>query len=301
MHANPVPDLSGDVVPLLNPSVPLLQSQEGNLCWGEVRTCYPYDHVNTRWLLAFDGKTSLSQLLKLDDQYSDRQRHHDRHHLVELVESGIRAGAVIDARSMPHAFRWADQRTRSAIFTALISHTSAEIDRRMTTALAVVGQGDLARALTTYAQEQNFHLVDSPADAAIVIFVSRSHPEGFDHDWSHQWPRAHLHVAARGTRALVGPLVIPRLSSCFRCAYLHAKDAYRSWPDEFRQWRRLSNDSSADPFISRHAALFALLVTGEFFDGTARINTAWHAQLPWGQFHRVPRPPHPLCGCQLAE
>lgn len=112
----------------------------------------------------------------------------------------------------------------------------------------------------------------------------------------------HLVAALRETEGLVGPLVVPGLSSCLQCHHLTRSDRDRAWPHLAAQLGRRGPRGDAVPCdvvlataVAAHAGLQALT----FLDtGTAStVDGTLHLRLPGGAVRRRSWRPHPACSC----
>src|SRR5699024_3729288 len=109
----------------------------------------------------------------------------------------------------------------------------------------------------------------------------------------------HLPIRVRDGIGIVGPLVIPRKTSCLRCAHLHRTDLDPCWPAVATQ---LAGRTRPTELSSVHA--LASLATGQVLralNPADRAPNAWSATLevdPFeGEIHRRPWEPHPDCPC----
>jgi hypothetical protein len=117
------------------------------------------------------------------------------------------------------------------------------------------------------------------------------------------WSRAgvaHLVATVRGATGVVGPLVVPGVTSCLRCADLHRRDADPRWPQLAAQLTAADPPpSGATVTCLLTAATAAVQVLG-YLDGTA-APAALDATLELTPPDLVPRvrrwTPHAECGC----
>lgn len=116
----------------------------------------------------------------------------------------------------------------------------------------------------------------------------------------HERGTAHLVVRLGADRAVVGPLVIPGLTSCLRCADKHRCERDPAWPALAVQLsgtrpRGRANDVALATAISGVAALQAL----SFLDGgdPATIDGTLELHLPDWRIRRRSWPVHPDCDC----
>jgi ThiF family len=112
----------------------------------------------------------------------------------------------------------------------------------------------------------------------------------------------HLIGYAHEGAAVVGPLVWPGRSSCLRCAELHHADVDVAWPKLAAQL--IGHTTTAGLACT---LLAAALITEQALtalagpEGGLPIPPTWGATLQLdplrGTLLRLPRPPHPRCGC----
>lgn len=111
---------------------------------------------------------------------------------------------------------------------------------------------------------------------------------------------AYLAVELGADSASIGPLVLPGLTSCLRCADLHRTDRDPAWPALAVQLalpRRYgpASDVALATLLAGTAALQALA----FLDGDdpATVEGTLELRLPDWRLRRRTRPAHPSCGC----
>ena len=111
---------------------------------------------------------------------------------------------------------------------------------------------------------------------------------------------AHLLVGLAADHGVVGPLVLPGLTSCLRCADLHRRDRDPAWPALAAQLavapaRGAAMDVAMATVIVGTAAVQALA----FLDGgdPACIDASLELHLPDWRLRRRTRGPHPECDC----
>jgi hypothetical protein len=113
---------------------------------------------------------------------------------------------------------------------------------------------------------------------------------------------AHLVVSLGADRGTVGPLVLPGLTSCLRCADLHRRDRDPAWSALAVQLtvpRR--GGSGSDVAVSTVVVGAAALQALAFLDGgdPACVDGTLELRLPDWRLRRRSRPPHPDCDCAL--
>jgi hypothetical protein len=104
----------------------------------------------------------------------------------------------------------------------------------------------------------------------------------------------------RGETGVVGPLVVPGVTSCLRCADLHRRDTDPHWPRLAAQLTAGEGPASGATVTCLLTAVTAALQVLAFLDG-AGAPAALEATLELAPPELLPRvrrwPPHPGCGC----
>ncbi|MPQ99859.1 thiamine biosynthesis protein ThiF [Modestobacter sp. I12A-02628] len=120
---------------------------------------------------------------------------------------------------------------------------------------------------------------------------------------SSAWQRAgvpHLVATMRGEAGVVGPLVVPGLTSCLRCGDLHRRDADHRWPEMAAQLTAVEPPPSGATLTCLATALTAALQVLAHVDGgaaPAALEATIELRLPDLVPRRRSWPPHPACGC----
>jgi bacteriocin biosynthesis cyclodehydratase domain-containing protein len=114
----------------------------------------------------------------------------------------------------------------------------------------------------------------------------------------------HLVATVRGQTGVVGPLVVPGVTSCLHCADLHRRDADPRWPRLAAQLTAGDPPPSGATVTCLLTAATAALQVLAFLDGSAApgaLETTIELRPP----HLVPRmrrwPAHPACGCGVVD
>ena len=110
----------------------------------------------------------------------------------------------------------------------------------------------------------------------------------------------HLVATVRGEVGVVGPLVVPGLTSCLRCADLHRRDADPRWPRLAAQLTATEPPPSGATVTCLVTVATAALQVLAYVDGSAAPATldATVELRPPDLLPRVRRwPPHPACDC----
>ena len=271
-----------------------------------------------RWLLRLDGLRTWPQIdAELANgspspapvSYDDARR---------ALSAATRAGALDDAAAMPHHWRWIslDDRERSRADRAAAALTCRDsllanelMDRRHALVVSVIGTGDLAEEMSSAIELSGLSLVASSAPAIdIRVIADGTHPRIVDEVDTPAHERPHLAAGLYGSTGIAGPLVVPGVTGCMRCRHLHARDADPHWPAVSLQiassTRRLPIQPHDRLLARLVAAQAALLIRRWADDPTDHDQWADHAieiRLPSGEQRKLPRPPHPLCGCRWAD
>ena len=116
----------------------------------------------------------------------------------------------------------------------------------------------------------------------------------------HARAAAHLLVQVSNGHGSVGPLVLPGLTSCLRCADLHRLDRDPAWDAlavqlSITPTNRVASEVALATVIGGLAAVQAL----EFLDGgrPASVEASLEMQLPDWRLRRRSWPVHPECDC----
>ncbi len=142
-----------------------------------------------------------------------------------------------------------------------------------------------------------------PAGGAHPDLVVLARPWAASDPTAAGWSRAgvpHLVATVRGATGVVGPLVVPGVTSCLRCADLHRRDADPRWPQLAAQLTAAEPPpSGATVTCLLTAATAAVQVLG-YLDGSA-VPVTLDATLELVPPELVPRvrrwAPHPECDC----
>jgi ThiF family len=113
----------------------------------------------------------------------------------------------------------------------------------------------------------------------------------------------HLVATVRGQTGVVGPLVVPGVTSCLHCADLHRRDADPRWPRLAAQLTAGQPPPSGATITCLLTAATAALQVLAYLDGTAAPGVL-EATIELRPPHLVPRvrrwPAHPSCSCGAA-
>jgi bacteriocin biosynthesis cyclodehydratase domain-containing protein len=134
----------------------------------------------------------------------------------------------------------------------------------------------------------------------LVILACDEPVEQDRRDALHAQGVAHLPVMLRPSSAIIGPLVIPGLTSCLRCADLYRLDRDPAWNALAVQLQAPRRPRDGSPVaLTTAAAGIAAMQALAFLDGEdpASIEGTLELHLPDFRLRRRTRPQHPDCDC----
>lgn len=235
--------------------------------------------------------------------------------------------AVLRAMTAPHPpdalHRLARARglTDPAAFDALLGSLRAAgvlraSDRRPTgrsLAVRVHGCGPLSAMLTDglrcsgarVSQTSHGNAAGAPAGVDLVVLADSLAADPRLLRDLHTARVAHLPVRVRDGTGLVGPLVIPGVTSCLVCVDLHRTDRDAAWPALAAQLREVTGCADR-PTVLATAALaleqLQRIIAGVRSAGTppappATLDTTLEVDVTSPSISARRWPRHPLCGC----
>lgn len=114
----------------------------------------------------------------------------------------------------------------------------------------------------------------------------------------------HLPVRLRDGAGLVGPLVIPGVTSCLTCADLHRTDRDPAWPAVAVQLRDVVGTADRPTVLATAALALAQVQrviagvrAGAAGTAPPDFDTTWEVDVGSGAIRARRWPRHPLCGC----
>lgn len=142
-----------------------------------------------------------------------------------------------------------------------------------------------------------FTMLDRPD---LVVLTDWEPADPAVRDGLHLDGTAHLSASVRGSRAVIGPLVIPGLTSCLRCADLHRQERDPAWPAMAVQLSGASRSrAGSDTALCLAAAGVAAGQALSFLDGqrptTVDGTVEWH--WPDWRLRRRTWSRHARCDC----
>lgn len=140
-----------------------------------------------------------------------------------------------------------------------------------------------------------------PDEAPDLVLLAYDEPIDPDHRAAlHAYGHAHLAIRLAADHGVVGPLVVPGLTSCLRCADLHRLDRDPAWTALAVQLTTPPPTGSPSPVTL--AATLAGVAAGQalaYLDGEqpATIDGTLEQHLPDWRLRRRSWPVHPDCDC----
>ncbi len=302
---HPLPELADIGRPRWRADVPVLWRSATSVQLGDDVVITRVGREEVEWMTGLDGLRTAAELTDdLPLPVIEARR---------LLRAMRAAGALDDAARLPNAVRWARRWDRDATISRYaglldtvrdLDHAHEAMDARDRMRVHLIGTGELADHLRTALHAAGLaECHGSPPTVAVL--ADAPHPDVPAHADHTGLDLPHLHIGIHGARAVIGPLVVPGLTSCLRCAHLHRRDADPSWPLLAVQWAHAAASAggpTVDPLLARLAADLAALHLrswSDYPDDPERWgDRAVEVGLPDGTAVRQARPPHPLCGCR---
>jgi hypothetical protein len=159
-----------------------------------------------------------------------------------------------------------------------------------------------ADAIQAVAPEVDTRPLPAGVTPDFVVLVGSRRPAVVDALTPETRRAAHLVVAVRGDRAVVGPLVLPGRTACLHCVDLHRCDRDPAWPALAAQLATAPGDQHCGAAVAALAAATgALQVLGHLDGGTPEaVSASLEIGGPGGLVRRRTWTPHPRCGCTQA-
>ena len=231
------------------------------------------------------------------------------------IRHGTRAGAVLQARRGAMVEVTGRSRVATQLATVLAAagvgrvHCAvdgvAQLHQVAPAGIAMSDEGDLLSVATDRALRRVAPQIDTAPPRVgerphlTVLAVDGPVPDE-RHAALHAADAPYLTVSLGVDSGVVGPLVLPGMTSCLRCADLHRRDRDPAWPALAAQLavpRRYGPASAAvvATIIAGIAAQQALT----FLDGdqSACVEGTIELHLPDWRLRRRSWPAHPECGC----
>ena len=301
-----IPELAGLRRPLWRHHVPAV--------WRDATSMQLADDViidrlsphHIAWLRRLDGSSTADDLaIDMPIGLDEARR---------LVRCLLAAGALVDAARLPAGLRFAGPAGRAAVMRRwdAVLDTRRDLDEALRVVeardrlrVAITGTGELRDAIAAALEASGLVEVAAMDKATCLVLADAHHPDVPALVEAGELDLPHLHVGARGDRATIGPLVVPGVTACLRCAHLHQRDRDRAWPLMAVQWSQSAHDGEhADPLVVGLAAAHAVHLLRSWADAPGErgpwADLAVELRLSELTGRCVPRPAHPLCGCRWA-
>ena len=170
-----------------------------------------------------------------------------------------------------------------------------------TLTVRVHGSGPLSELLIEGLRCSGARVATTNADLVVLADSLSTHPQLLRELHTARIP--HLPVRVRDGVGLVGPLVIPEVTSCLVCVDLHRTDGDPAWPALAAQLRDITGCADRPTLLATAALALGQLqrvITGVRSGGGAApssLNTSWELDVTTTTLSARRWPRHPLCGC----
>ncbi|MGI9135868.1 MAG: hypothetical protein ACR2JS_02260 [Candidatus Nanopelagicales bacterium] len=297
---SPQSPLAPEALPRFRPDQPVLWRRQGTVQCGPA-IVERVTSADVAWVIGLDGRLNGAQVKAACPGTSARR----------LLHAAVAAGAIEDARLTSDALRWTPADGRARVLGDLAAATHAHldpaqairlIDRRLSTSVAVLGDGMLADLLRTLIPACGLSLAVG-SRASVTVLAERGHPHASAGPSTGEHLGPHLPVRAYAAMGVCGPLVVPGLTPCLRCHDLHRRDADPAWPLIGVQWAQCADrQAPIDSLLAHHLAGLTVSLLRRWIDEPDSHEQwsclAYALCLPDLVTEIEERPAHPLCGCQ---
>jgi bacteriocin biosynthesis cyclodehydratase domain-containing protein len=182
---------------------------------------------------------------------------------------------------------------------------------RRSASVRVHGRGPLSELLTEglrcsgtrVRQSSQPHAAVTSADADLVVLSDTLVADPRMLRELHSHGVAHLAVRVRDGTGLVGPLVVPGVTSCLDCADLHRRDRDAAWPAVAAQLRDTVGVADRATLLATAALALSQVhrvigaVRGTDSDPPAALSATLEFDVHAGSIVARQWPRHPLCSC----
>lgn len=182
---------------------------------------------------------------------------------------------------------------------------------RRSASIRVHGRGPLSELLAEglrcsgakVKQSNQPHAAVTSADADLVVLSDNLVADPRLLRELHANGVAHLAVRVRDGTGLVGPLVVPGVTSCLDCADLHRRDRDAAWPAVVAQLRDTVGVADRATLLATAALALSQVnrvigaVRGVDPDPPMSLNTTLEFDVHTGSIVARQWPKHPLCSC----
>jgi hypothetical protein len=152
-------------------------------------------------------------------------------------------------------------------------------------------------------QSNQPHAAVTPADADLVVLSDNLVADPRMLRDLHSQGVAHLAVRVRDGTGLVGPLVVPGVTSCLGCADLHRRDRDAAWPAVAAQLRDTVGVADRATLLATAALALSQVnrvigaVRGAESEPPSSLNATLEFDVHAGSIVVRQWPKHPLCSC----
>ena len=160
----------------------------------------------------------------------------------------------------------------------------------------VLGSGVLARDLARLLSDAGLRQADATRRPELVVLVADRVLAPADHRTWLQRDIPHLPVVTGDACVTVGPLVVPGLSACLHCAFLHERDADAAWPAIAAQLTILP-PPAPHPLRSAAAVAHTARIIAGYVGGHAEAGRVWRIADDGERISERSVAPHPECRC----
>jgi hypothetical protein len=276
----------------LDPAMPVLLRPDGavQVGWNPRRAVV----VRPPGGLTAAGLASLLRSMHSPLPMSELQRQADRHGAVAASELGTLVKQLVKAGVVTRGPRQRPGRSAS-----IRVHGRGPLSELLVEALRCSG--------ARIKQSSQPHAVVTPAGADLVVLSDYLVADPRMLRDLHVQGVAHLPVRVRDGAGLVGPLVIPGVTSCLGCADLHRRDRDAAWPVVAAQLRDTVGVADRATLLATAALALSQVnrVIGAVRGSHAEpdsgpppaLNTTLEFDVHAGSIAARHWPKHPLCSC----
>ncbi len=197
------------------------------------------------------------------------------------------------------------------LVTAGVATCGARQRPTRSASIRVHGRGPLSELLTeglrcsgARVKQSNLpHAAVTSADADLVVLSDNLVADPRLLRELHSQGVAHLAVRVRDGTGLVGPLVVPGLTSCLDCADLHRRDRDATWPAVAAQLRDTVGVADRATLLATAALALSQVnrvigaIRGTDSEPPSSLSTTLEFDVHAGSIVARPWPKHPLCSC----
>ena len=281
--AQPTPSLYA-----LDPALPVLLRPDGavQVGWSPRRAVL----IRPPRGLTAAGLATVLRTMHSPVPMSELQREADRH-------GGLTSGELDDlvARLVAAGVATRGSRQRSVRSASIRVHGRGPLSELLVEALRCSG----ARGK----QSSQPHAAVTSAEADLVVLSDNLVADPRMLRELHNHGVAHLAVRVRDGTGLVGPLVVPGVTSCLACADLHRRDRDAAWPAVAAQLRDTVGVADRATLLATAALALSQVnrvigaVRGSESEPPASLNATLEFDVHAGSIMARHWPRHPLCSC----